>query len=46
LGAFAFNDSGVLAAATCAVVLWILPAVSLMQQKGPEDISPGPKTDQ
>lgn len=41
LGAFAFNDSGVLAAATCAVVLWMLPAVrllSLTQEKEPGDM--------
>jgi hypothetical protein len=40
LGGFAFNDSGVLAAATCVVILWMLPAVRYLspaQQKGPED---------
>ncbi|MCE5323430.1 hypothetical protein LLG46_08985 [bacterium] len=48
-GAFAFNDSGVLAAATCAVVLWMLPAVrllSLEQTKGPRDISRPEATNQ
>jgi hypothetical protein len=38
IGAFAFNDSGVVAAATCAVVIWALLAVkslAVTQGKGP-----------
>ena len=38
IGAFCFNDSGVLAAATCAVVLWMLAALYSLdsaQRKGP-----------
>lgn len=34
IGAFIFNDSGVVAAATCVVFLWALPALKLADTKG------------
>lgn len=38
-GGFAFNDSGVLAAATCAVFLWILLAQRMLRvDKQPKDV--------